>query len=114
MFVIVLEYVKPLREIDRLMSAHVAFLEECYRAGVFLASGRQVPRTGGVILAASPSREDLETVMKHDPFVAQGAATYDIIEFRTSMHHPCLAPFADPRTRAMRDVPAGAKDPEPG
>ena len=92
-------------EIDRRMREHVAFLDECYRAGVFLASGRQVPRKGGVILAVSPSREDLETVMRHDPFVRDGLASFEIVEFRTSLHHPALAPFADPRTRAVRDVP---------
>jgi uncharacterized protein YciI len=106
MFVILLTYERPLAEIDRKMRAHVAFLEECYRAGVFLASGRQVPRTGGVILAVAKSREDLDTVMQHDPFVAEKLASYEIIEFRTSLHHPALARFADSGTRAAKDVPS--------
>jgi uncharacterized protein YciI len=89
------------------MAEHVAFLEECFRAGVFLASGRQVPRRGGVILAVAPSREDLEAVIRHDPFVVHGLARYEIVEFRTSLHHPALARFADPGTRAVRDVGAG-------
>ena len=79
MFVIVLEYRKPLAEVDRLMPEHVAFLEECYRAGAFVACGRQVPRKGGVILALSPSREDLEMIMSHDPFVREGVASFEII-----------------------------------
>jgi len=105
MFVVTLRYTKPLVEIDRLMRQHVGFLEKCYRAGVFLASGRQVPRDGGVILAVAPSRTDLEEIMSHDPFVRQGAAEIDIVEFRTSLHHPALAAFADKGTRAVRDVP---------
>ena len=107
MFLILLTYEKPLDEVDRLMPEHVGFLEECYRAGVFLASGRRVPRNGGVILAVSPSRDDLDEVMRHDPFVREGIARYEIIEFRTSIHHPALARFADPRTRTARDVPPG-------
>ena len=59
MFVVTLRYTKPLAEIDRRMPEHVRFLEECYRAGVFLVSGRQVPRKGGVILAVGPSKKDL-------------------------------------------------------
>ena len=51
MFVVILTYVKPLAEIDRQMRAHMKFLDEQYAAKVFVASGRQVPRTGGVILA---------------------------------------------------------------
>ena len=105
MFVIVLTYEKPLAEIDRAMREHVAFLEECYRAGAFLTSGRQVPRTGGVILAHAAERADLEDVMRHDPLVRDGLATLEIIEFRTSFHHPALAPFADPGTRTIHDVP---------
>ena len=105
MFVILLDYVEPLERIDQAMQEHVAFLERCYAAGVFLASGRRVPREGGVILAVAPSRGDLDEIMAHDPFVVQGLATYEIVEFRTSLHHPALAPFADPRTRVARRVP---------
>jgi uncharacterized protein YciI len=72
---------------------------------VFLASGRQVPRRGGLILAVAPSRADLETVMQHDPFVREGLARFEIVEFRTSLHHPALARFADPGTRAVRSAP---------
>ena len=105
MFVILLTYTKPLSEIDRLMREHVEFLEECYRAGVFVTSGRRVPRNGGVILAVAPDKDELETIMSHDPFVRNEAATFEIVEFRTSLHHPALAAFADPRTRAVKDVP---------
>ncbi len=34
MFVIVLTYEAPLRDIDRLMPEHMAFLERCYAAGM--------------------------------------------------------------------------------
>lgn len=102
MFVVLLTYKRPLAEIDRTMRAHVAFLEAEYRAGVFLASGRQVPRTGGVILAMAPDRGALETVMQQDPFIRDGLASFEIVEFRTSLHHPALSQFADPKTHAVR------------
>ena len=105
MFLVLLTYEKPLDAIDRKMRAHVAFLEKHYRAGTFLASGRQVPRRGGVILAVAPDRAQLETVMEEDPFVREGLARFEIVEFRTSLYHPALARFADPGTRAVRDAP---------
>ena len=105
MFLVRLNYEAPLAEIDRLMPAHVRFLEECFRAGVFVAAGRQVPRTGGIILARAAPLRDLEEVMRHDPFVVEGAATFEITEFRTSLHHPGFAPFADKGTRPVRDAP---------
>lgn len=104
MFVVLLTYQRPLAEIDRTMRAHVTFLEEGYRAGLFLASGRQVPRQGGVILALAASRDALEAFMQRDPFVREGLARFEIVEFRTSLHHPALSRFADPGTRAVRGV----------
>jgi len=85
MFIIALTYVKPLEEIDALMPKHVAWLKRQYTAGLFIASGRQIPRVGGVILATSETREKLETVMKSDPFVERGLATFTMCEFAPSM-----------------------------
>ena len=39
--------------------------------------------------------------MAHDPFVVRGLADYRIVEFRTSLHHPALAEFADEGTREV-------------
>jgi len=104
MYVVLLTYKRPLAEIDAAMHAHVAFLEEAFRAGQFIAAGRQVPRQGGVILAVAKSRDELEDLMQRDPFVRDGLASFEIVEFRTSLHHPAFSHFADPRTRAVRGV----------
>jgi uncharacterized protein YciI len=88
MFIITLTYVRPLEEIDALMPKHVAWLRRQYKEGLFIASGRQKPRAGGVILATSDSRENLETTMKSDPFVEQGLATFSMCEFMPSMTAP--------------------------
>ncbi|WP_368761302.1 YciI family protein, partial [Klebsiella quasipneumoniae] len=60
-YVVVLTYIKPLEEIDNAIPAHVEWLKKCYADGLFLASGRRIPRTGGVILAKCDSREILES-----------------------------------------------------
>jgi len=98
MFVVLLTYVKPLPELDRHMREHVKFLREQYAARTFIASGRQVPRTGGVILARAPSKDALVELMQRDPFCQLGLATFEVIEFRTSQHDPAFAPFADEGT----------------
>lgn len=61
-YVVVLTYIKPLEEIDNAIPAHVEWLKKCYADGLFLASGRRIPRTGGVILAKCDSREILNRV----------------------------------------------------
>jgi uncharacterized protein YciI len=85
MFVVTLTYLQPLERVDALMDDHVAWLQRHYASGLFLASGRQVPRTGGVILARSGDRAALDTALATDPFVRHGAARADVVEFTASM-----------------------------
>lgn len=84
MFVIELVYKAELSEIDAHMKAHVAFLNKYYASGVFLVSGRKIPREGGIILAVAESREKLDAIVREDPFHAHGLADFRIIEFRAS------------------------------
>lgn len=84
MFLFNLTYVKPLEEIERLLPAHIRFLDACYEKGKFLCSGRKEPRTGGVILCACESREEAESIRDQDPFFREGAAEYEVIEFLPS------------------------------
>lgn len=79
MFILSLTYVKPQEEADRLMEPHMAWVQHGYDSGMFLASGRKVPRTGGVILA-SGARADIEAFVADDPFAVHGVADYDITE----------------------------------
>lgn len=81
MFVVILEYVKPLEEVDRMKAAHVAFLDAQYEKGHFIASGPRKPRTGGVILAQGMRREQLDAILAQDPFQREGVANYGVIEF---------------------------------
>ena len=84
MFVLLLTYVKALDEVDALMRDHMAWLNEHYDAGRFLVSGRQIPRTGGVIVAHGDDREEMEAIAASDPFVIGGVATCAVIQFRAS------------------------------
>jgi uncharacterized protein YciI len=84
MFVIELIYKADLTAIDARMRAHVVFLKKHYAAGHFLVSGRKIPRDGGIILAVGTSRQQIEDIVRQDPFVAQGLADFRIIEFRAS------------------------------
>jgi uncharacterized protein YciI len=90
MFVIELIYKVPLPEIDAHMAAHVKFLKKYYAAGNFLVSGRKIPRDGGIILASGTSREQIEAIVREDPFHARGLADFRIIEFRASQRAPGL------------------------
>jgi uncharacterized protein YciI len=81
MFVVSLKYVCEMSEIERCLQAHIEYLDENYAKGVFLASGRKEPRTGGVILAQAESRAELDKVLAQDPFNINKLAEYEVIEF---------------------------------
>src|ERR1700752_1841779 len=84
MFVIELTYKATLAEIDANMSAHVMFLKKYYAVGNFLISGRKVPRDGGIIVAVGKRRQQIEAIIREDPFYERGLADFRIIQFRAS------------------------------
>ena len=84
MFVIELIYKASLEDIDAYMAAHVRFLDKYYAAGNFLVSGRKIPREGGIILSVGKNREEIEAIVREDPFHKHGLADFRIIEFRAS------------------------------
>ncbi|PDT11886.1 MULTISPECIES: YciI family protein [unclassified Rhizobium] len=79
MFILSLTYLKPNGEADRYMEPHMAWVKEGYAKGWFLASGRKIPRTGGVVLAIG-DRAAIEAYVAADPFTIHGVAAYDITE----------------------------------
>jgi len=84
MFVIELVYKSDLAKIDAHMTAHVKFLKKYYASGHFVVSGRKIPRDGGIIIAVAKSRDEVEAIVRQDPFHAHGLADFRIIEFRAS------------------------------
>jgi uncharacterized protein YciI len=84
LFVVELIYKAELREIDAHMPEHMRFLERHYASGHFVVSGRKIPRDGGIILALAKHRDEIEAIMRDDPFVANGLADVRVTEFRVS------------------------------
>jgi uncharacterized protein YciI len=90
MFIISLNYIVPLEELDKHMAAHVKYLKKYYKADVFIMSGRKVPRTGGIIIAQADSKEILEKIIAEDPFYQHQLAEFTITEFLASQSHTHL------------------------
>jgi uncharacterized protein YciI len=93
MFIINLHYIVPLEELDAHMTDHVKYLHKYYKQHVFVASGRKVPRTGGIILAVGKSKEEIDKIISEDPFHIHGLAEFTVTEFLTSQSHPELKDF---------------------
>lgn len=85
MFIINLTYKVTLEQVDAHLADHITYLEEQYAAGNFIASGRKIPRTGGVIFSKMASKDALTEVLNQDPFYKHDLVTCDIIEFIPTM-----------------------------
>jgi uncharacterized protein YciI len=90
MFIVDLHYIVPLEVLDSHMAEHVKFLQKYYKQNIFLTSGRKVPRTGGIILAMTDTRAELDAIIQEDPFYIHKLAEFTITEFLTSQMHPDL------------------------
>jgi uncharacterized protein YciI len=87
LFVLLITYIKPLDEIDRLLTPHKNYLDRHYTSGHFLTSGRQEPRTGGVILAQAENKAQIQAITEEDPFLTERVAEYHIVEFHPSRYN---------------------------
>lgn len=81
MFIINLTYKTELEKVDQFINEHIEFLNEQYALGHFLASGRKIPRTGGIILSGLTSKSELEKIIEKDPFKQNDLADYELTEF---------------------------------
>lgn len=91
MFIVSVTYLQPLEVVDSHLEAHLAFLDTYFAKGVFIASGRKVPRTGGYILARNVSRDELEAILAQDPFKCNQVASYEVTEFSPNKTAPEFA-----------------------
>ncbi|PTA68973.1 YciI family protein [Deinococcus arcticus] len=74
-------YLKMGEELAAVTPAHREWLEQHYKSGLFLVSGRKVDRTGGVILAHADTLQELVDLFDQDPFVQKGCARYRYTAF---------------------------------
>lgn len=87
MFIINLSYKKEIDEVERVLPAHIEFLNQYYKKGNFICSGRKNPRIGGVILCNANNRDEVEQIIKEDPFNIEEIANYEVIEFMPTKYN---------------------------
>lgn len=82
MFALLATYLKPAEEVDRHLEAHKAWIMRNTEAGRILLTARQVPLTGGLILARGASADEMWEMIREDPFVVAGCSEYEVREYQ--------------------------------
>jgi uncharacterized protein YciI len=86
MFLILLQYIRPVAAIEHYMYQHRAFLDKYYKSGQFILAGRRKPKSGGLILCKASSRREVEQIMSEDPLDKFQLALHEIIEFEPTSY----------------------------
>ena len=89
----ILRYRRPLDEVLVAIEEHRAYLRELQARGILLASGPQVPRSGGALLLRVPDDDaatTLERVRDGDPFVKRGLAQYEVFPWDVNIGRDAL------------------------
>lgn len=81
MFLAILDYKVPLTEVDRHVQDHRDYLDTLYAKRKLIVSGPQEPKTGGLILFAVDSRDEVDHIIANDPYHKRGIANYQVIQF---------------------------------
>jgi len=87
MYVVSLTYRVPQEIVDFHNDAHIAWLQKAFDDGVFIAAGRKIPRTGGLLLSQA-ERETLDASLALDPFYTNVVADFEVLEFHAGRVAP--------------------------
>ena len=95
MYIVSLNYIKSVSEVEKYLEEHVKFLEKYYEMGKFICSGRKNPRTGGVILLNAESLSEVEKIISEDPFNVNKISEYEIMEFFPTKYNKNFKTFVE-------------------
>lgn len=94
-FIASLTYLVPIERIDAALEDHLAWLKAGQATGHFIAWGPREPRDGGLIFVKAPNRAEAEALLATDPFMMQGLADLQIIEWTPRYAFAGLEAFND-------------------
>lgn len=80
-FIIEITYKVSFEELQEILPAHRAFLDEGYSEGLLLMSGPQNPKTGGIVVARANDEKEIKEYFSNDPYHTKGVAEHRFIEF---------------------------------
>ncbi len=81
LFTVLIQYLRPLEEVNKVMEEHRAYLDVILQQGSLLAAGPMVPRTGGILWMKAKSKSEIERIVQEDPYARTGVAAFQILEF---------------------------------
>ena len=82
MFIANLKYKKSTEEVNKVLEAHLEYLDKYFEKEIYMYRKKSFPELGGVILFDSNNLEEAKKILYEDPFYIEEIADYEIIEFQ--------------------------------
>jgi uncharacterized protein YciI len=89
-FIVEITYKVPFEELQYVLPAHRAFLDEGYAKGLLLMSGPQNPKTGGIVVARAEDEKEIKAFFAGDPYHTEGLAEHRFVEFSPVKHNELI------------------------
>lgn len=84
MFIVLLKFSANKANASECMEGHNAWLRKGFEKEVFLLAGSIQPKLGGAIIAHNTTLEQIQEIVREDPFVAENIVDAEIIEITPS------------------------------
>jgi len=95
MFIILINYTKPIEEVNKVVTEHRAYLDELYKEKKLFVSGRRNPPTGGVLISHLKNRSEIDEIINNDPYKIKNVADYEVVEFTAGKSDERFKPFME-------------------
>ena len=91
MYIVLLKFSGNRDNAEQFMASHNAWIKRGFDDGVFILVGSLQPKKGGAVLARGIDREELESRVNNDPFVAEKIVDAEILEITPAKAEERLA-----------------------
>lgn len=101
LFIVTLTYVRPADEVNSRFEAHRDWLVANTRSGRIAVAGPLDTQAGGLIVAHSSDRAELDHMLAQDPFVLEKLVTVDVLGAVPGLRHEDFPARWAPDTKAV-------------
>ena len=83
-YLLLCQYLSPLEVVDEVRPLHREWLAGLDDAGLLVLAGRNLAKTGSVIVLVSESEDAAQSLSLQDPYVQRGVARYSVVPFEAA------------------------------
>lgn len=81
MYLVITTYVVPMQAVEVQRAEHVEWVAKYVKNGTFIIAGPRRGQYGGVIVARTMDKVELDRILSEDSFVREGVVEVNVVDF---------------------------------